>query len=83
LFNAYSAGLQCPSVWPGVQHRKQWNFDDPAAYAGAEDEKLEKFREIRNQNGVAINAFIESERMQHGANRTPESESSALASLCG
>lgn len=61
---------QCPTVWPGVQHRLHWAFDDPAAFDGTEETKLMKFREVRNQIEVAIEAFIAEERVKHGTDRT-------------
>ncbi len=42
------AEKNCPSVWPGVNRRVRWAFDDPAAATGTEDEKLAKFREVRD-----------------------------------
>jgi arsenate reductase len=43
------AEKNCPSVWPGVNTRMHWSFEDPAAFRGTDEEKLAKFREIRNQ----------------------------------
>ena len=42
------ADKNCPTVWPGVNKRMHWSFQDPAAVEGSEDEKLAKFREIRD-----------------------------------
>ncbi|MFL7868670.1 MAG: arsenate reductase ArsC [Anaerolineales bacterium] len=42
------ADKNCPTVWPGVNTRMHWSFEDPAAFQGTDEEKLEKFREIRN-----------------------------------
>ena len=42
------ADRNCPTVWPGVQNRMHWSFQDPAAVEGSEDEKLAKFREVRD-----------------------------------
>jgi arsenate reductase len=61
---------QCPNVWPGVKHHLHWSFEDPAALEGTEDEKLAKFREIRDQIDATIKAFIAEERIKHGATRT-------------
>ena len=38
----------CPTVRPGVNTRLHWSFEDPAAYQGTNEEKLEKFRQIRD-----------------------------------
>jgi len=42
------ADRNCPTVWPGVQNRMHWSFQDPAAVEGSEDEKLAKIREVRD-----------------------------------
>ncbi len=43
------ADKNCPQVWPGVSHRLYWPFEDPAAFEGSEEERLAKFREVRDQ----------------------------------
>jgi len=43
------AEKNCPTFWPGVNHRLHWSFEDPAAFEGTSTERLEKFREIRDQ----------------------------------
>lgn len=43
------AEKNCPTAWPGVNQRLHWSFEDPAAFEGSEDEKLKKFREVRDQ----------------------------------
>src|SRR5215204_2708848 len=42
------ADKNCPAVWPGVNKRMHWSFQDPAAAEGSEEEKLAKFREVRD-----------------------------------
>jgi arsenate reductase len=42
------ADKNCPTVWPGVSNRMHWSFQDPAAVEGTEQEKLAKFREVRD-----------------------------------
>ena len=42
------ADQNCPTVWPGVSTRMHWSFEDPAKFEGSEEEKLAKFREIRD-----------------------------------
>ncbi|PJF48368.1 MAG: arsenate reductase ArsC [Chloroflexi bacterium] len=59
------AEARCPSVWPGVQFRLHWKFDDPAAFEGTEEEKLAKFREVRDQIKAAIEAFVAQERAKY------------------
>ncbi len=60
------AEARCPSVWPGVQYRLHWQFDDPAAFEGTEEEKLAKFREVREQIKAAVEAFVAQERNKYG-----------------
>jgi arsenate reductase len=43
------ADKNCPSVWPGVNTRLHWAFEDPSAVRGTDDEKIAAFREVRNQ----------------------------------
>lgn len=42
------ADKNCPTVWPGVNKRMHWSFQDPAAVEGTEEERLAKFREVRD-----------------------------------
>lgn len=42
------ADKNCPTVWPGVNRRMHWSFPDPAAFQGTEEDKLAKFREVRD-----------------------------------
>lgn len=42
------ADRNCPTIWPGVNIREHWSFEDPAKLEGSEQQKLAKFREIRN-----------------------------------
>jgi arsenate reductase len=44
-----AAEKECPSTFPGVVMRLHWPFDDPASAEGTEEQKLQKFREVRNQ----------------------------------
>ena len=39
----------CPKAFPGVLVRMFWPFDDPAAALGTEEDKLQKFRDVRDQ----------------------------------
>jgi arsenate reductase (thioredoxin) len=42
------ADKNCPTVWLGVNTRMHWSFEDPAKFEGTEEERLAKFREIRD-----------------------------------
>jgi arsenate reductase len=35
-----------------------WDFEDPAAFKGSEEETLQKFREIRDQISVQIKTWL-------------------------
>lgn len=52
-----NAEARCP-IFPGVGTRLYWPFDDPAAVEGSEEEKLAKFREIRDQIAAKIREWI-------------------------
>ncbi len=43
------AEQNCPTMWPGVNQRLHWSFEDPATFEGSEEEKLAQFREVRIQ----------------------------------
>lgn len=42
------AAKSCPAVWPGARDRLMWPLEDPAAFAGDEEARLEKFRQVRD-----------------------------------
>lgn len=52
------ADKNCPTVWPGVGNRMHWSFQDPAATVGTEEEKLAKFREVRDLIEVKIKGWL-------------------------
>jgi arsenate reductase (thioredoxin) len=47
------ADEKCP-IFPGMGTRLHWGFEDPAAFEGTAEEKLKKFRQIRNQIDLKI-----------------------------
>ncbi|MGD0203801.1 MAG: arsenate reductase ArsC [Candidatus Bathyarchaeia archaeon] len=47
----------CPTI-PGVSTRMYWPFEDPAAFQGTEEEKLAKFREVRDQINEKIKTWL-------------------------
>lgn len=49
----------CPT-FPGVSTRLYWPFEDPAAFDGSEEEKLAKFREIRDEIDSKIQDWLKS-----------------------
>jgi len=52
------ADANCPTVWMGVPNRLHWSFEDPAAVVGSDDEKLAKFREVRNQIEARVSDWL-------------------------
>lgn len=64
------AEAKCPSVWPGVQYRLHWTFDDPAAEQGTEEQKLAKFRQVRDQIDEAIKAWVAEQRRRYATAAT-------------
>jgi arsenate reductase len=52
------ADKSCPSVWPGVLARLFWPFEDPAAHQGSEEERLAKFRQVRDQIEAKIKSWV-------------------------
>ena len=53
------AEANCPTTFPGIGQRLSWVFDDPAAVEGSEEERLEKFREVRDQIEKHIRLWLE------------------------
>lgn len=51
----------CP-VLPGEHNQLHWGFRDPAAATGSESERLQQFREVRDEIGAKIRQFVG----QHG-----------------
>ena len=43
------ADANCPTTFPGMGKRLRWDLEDPAKFKGTDHEKLNKFREIRDQ----------------------------------
>ena len=47
----------CPYV-PGAKAVLRWSFDDPAAAAGSEEQRLGEFRRVRDELVSQVHAFI-------------------------
>jgi arsenate reductase (thioredoxin) len=54
------ADKRCPTTFPGMGHRLHWNIENPANFIGSEDEKLYKFREIRDLVKNKVNDWVNS-----------------------
>ncbi len=52
------AEKKCPSTWPGITRREHWSFEDPAAFEGPDEEKLARFRIIRDQIEARVRQWL-------------------------
>jgi arsenate reductase len=52
------ADKNCPTVWPGVSIRMHWSFEDPAKFEGTQEQKLAKFREVRDLMEKKIKEWV-------------------------
>jgi arsenate reductase len=52
-----NAEKKCP-IFPGMGTRLHWPFEDPAAFEGSEQEKLEKFRSVRDGIEAKIKEWL-------------------------
>jgi arsenate reductase len=52
----------CPTI-PGTSTRLYWNIDDPAALEGTDQEKLSKFREVRDQINEKVKDFLKDRKI--------------------
>jgi arsenate reductase len=50
---------RCP-IFPGVTKRLGWSFNDPAAFTGTYDEKLQQTRLVRDSIKAEVEEFIKS-----------------------
>jgi arsenate reductase (thioredoxin) len=55
------AEKNCPSTFPGMGYRIHWNIEDPAKFVGTEEEKLAKFREIRELVKKKVQEWVASQ----------------------
>ena len=52
------AEKNCPTTWPGVSNRLHWSFEDPAAKTGSDEDKLAKFRQVRDQIDQKVKTWV-------------------------
>ena len=53
-----AADKNCPSFWPGVNQRMHWSSEDPAKFKGTDEEKLARFRQVRDLISAKIKAWL-------------------------
>lgn len=58
------ANSKCPYTWPGVHQRLFWLFKDPDTVPGSQEERLEKFRQVRDQIEQRVKSWLD-EVSQH------------------
>ncbi|MBD3414955.1 MAG: arsenate reductase ArsC [Candidatus Aminicenantes bacterium] len=56
-----SAAQHCP-LFPGVNKKMHWNFEDPALFTGTHEEIMKKVRKLRDQIRYRIEEFIQIHR---------------------
>ncbi|MEW5957133.1 MAG: arsenate reductase ArsC, partial [Chloroflexota bacterium] len=52
------AEKNCPRVFPSVVEHLHWEFEDPAAFEGPEEARLQKFRDIRDQIDERLKVWL-------------------------
>jgi len=58
VFVCPKAEEKCPTLWPGALNRLEWPFDDPSAFVGTEEERIAKFRSVRDQIDLKITTWL-------------------------
>ena len=52
----------CPHIFPFAMQRLYWPFEDPAEAQGTEEERLQQFRNVRNQIESKIIEWLKSQQ---------------------
>ena len=58
------ADKNCPTTFPGMGQRIHWSFEDPVAFEGTDEERLAKFREVRDRIERRIKEWLIEQRKQ-------------------
>jgi arsenate reductase len=58
IFVCQKAEQGCPTLWPGALTQLEWPLDDPAAFAGNDDERVARFRSVRDQLDTKITTWL-------------------------
>ena len=64
-----NAEKNCPTTFLGYGQRMHWYFDDPAAVVGTEDEKLARFRAVRDQIDQRIRSWLSEQGIELDAGK--------------
>jgi len=62
IFVCDAAERSCPRIWPDVLQTFCWPFEDPAAFHGTDEEKLQKFRDVRDEIADTIDQWLKEQR---------------------
>lgn len=49
---------KCPTSWPGTLSQLEWPVEDPTVCEGTEDERLARFRSVRDQIDEKITTWL-------------------------
>ena len=52
------AEQECPKTFPGMGTRLDWPFEDPAAFEGTDEDRLVKFREVRDAIAKRVQEWL-------------------------
>ncbi len=55
------ADKNCPTIWLQGSKRMHWSFEDPAKFEGSPEEKLAKFRQVRDLIESKIKEWLASQ----------------------
>ena len=58
---------KCPKTWPGVMQRLVWPFENPVQCDGSEEERREKFREVRDKIDERIRSWLREQAIEPSA----------------
>ncbi len=60
IFVCQQAEENCPSIYPFALERLSWPFEDPEVFEGNDADKLNKFRDVRDQIAGRIQEWLKS-----------------------
>jgi len=52
-----ASGERCP-IFPGVNERLHWSFEDPSSFKGTKEEVLERTRRVRDEIEQTVGSWI-------------------------
>jgi arsenate reductase len=52
------AEKNCPTVFPGIGQRLHWSFADPSTFSGSDDERLARFRQVRDKIEQQVKSWL-------------------------